>query len=293
MISTINKYLSLVKFSHTVFAMPFAAIGFVMGGLYDATGINALTGFKVLLCMVFARNAAMAFNRYADAHLDIANARTAIREIPAGILKREHVGLFVIINALAFMAVAFWINFLCFALSPIALVVILGYSYTKRFTPLCHLILGVGLALAPIGAFLAVTGVFFWPVIILGAAVMCWVGGFDIIYALQDERFDQQNTLHSIPAWLGGARALGISRLLHLTSAGLIWLFIYFITAHFTVFLPAMVLAALLFTIALIYQQRLVTPVDLSKVNKAFFATNGISSIAFGVLVIVGFLLNY
>lgn len=290
MTAAIRKYLSLVKFSHTVFAMPFAAIGFVMGGLYDASGINVLTGFKVLLCMVFARNAAMAFNRYADAHLDTANARTAIREIPAGILSRKHVGIFVILNAVAFMAVAWWINTLCFALSPVALLVILGYSYTKRFTPLCHLILGVGLSLAPIGAFLAVTGVFFWPVIVLGAGVMCWVGGFDIIYALQDERFDQEHTLHSIPAWLGGERALGISRLLHFSSAGLIWLFVYLTSTHFTVFLPAMVVAALLFTLALMYQQRLVSPDDLSRVNLAFFTTNGISSIAFGVLVIVGLL---
>ena len=236
---SIKKYLSLVKFSHTIFAMPFALIGFFLGilrppfytNLNNAIGWgNDITNFVawknnilkfslVILCMIFARSAAMAFNRWLDAKYDALNPRTAIREIPAGIIKPGSALLFTIINCALFIACTFFINKLCFYLSPVALFVILFYSYTKRFTALCHLVLGVGLSLAPIGAYLAVTGSFALLPILFSLTVLFWVSGFDIIYALQDEDFDKQHQLHSIPAAVGKTKALRISELLHLLAA--------------------------------------------------------------------------
>ena len=227
--SSIKKYLSLVKFSHTIFAMPFALIGFFLGttsyGYWESFSQNSYQWFAgnipdfsnypksyqefivrfilVILCMVFARSAAMAFNRYLDRSFDAKNPRTAIREIPAGIISSESALRFVIINCLLFIATTFFINRLCFFLSPVALFVILFYSYTKRFTPLCHLVLGVGLSLAPIGAYLAVTGVFALLPILFSLAVIFWVSGFDIIYALQDVEFDRSQQLFSMPALAG------------------------------------------------------------------------------------------
>nr|WP_262915245.1 UbiA-like polyprenyltransferase [Niabella ginsengisoli] len=171
----------------------------------------------VILCMIFARSAAMAFNRYLDRSFDAKNPRTAVREIPAGLLKAERV-LWFTINSILFITCTYFINPICFYLSPIALAVVLGYSYTKRFTPLCHLVLGLGLSLAPIGAYLAVTGSFDLLPVLFSFAVIFWVSGFDIIYALQDEDFDRNNKLYSIPSVLGKKRALHVSELLHLLS---------------------------------------------------------------------------
>src|SRR5262245_27007456 len=225
----VKSYLSLIKFSHTIFAMPFAMIGFFLAytSIRDLTEGNeafklaiekqygALGGYAlfirlvlVVLCMVFARSAAMAFNRYLDRSFDARNPRTAIREIPAGIIKANSVLWFTIVNCLLFIACTFFINRLCFFLSPIALLVVLGYSYTKRFTPLCHLFLGLGLSLAPIGAYLAVTGRFDLLPIIFSFTVLFWVSGFDIIYALQDEEFDRSQKLHSITVALGKHKGL-------------------------------------------------------------------------------------
>ena len=184
----IRSYLSLIKFSHTIFAMPFALIGFFLGLSWNTDGRDYIKIFiLVVLCMVFARSAAMAFNRYLDKNFDALNPRTAIREIPSGIISANSALLFTIVCSLLFMACAFLLNPLCFYLSPVALAVILGYSYTKRFTPLCHLVLGLGLSLAPIGAFLAVTAEFALVPVLFSIAVLLWVSGFDIIYALQDE----------------------------------------------------------------------------------------------------------
>ncbi|HTG56907.1 MAG TPA: UbiA-like polyprenyltransferase, partial [Niabella sp.] len=216
--STAKKYLSLIKFSHTIFAMPFAIIGFFLGmmwlqGLGDRASVGLFFKEKwylfllVILCMIFARSAAMAFNRYLDRSFDAKNPRTAVREIPAGILKADRVLWFTIINSLLFVICTYFINSICFYLSPIALAVVLGYSYTKRFTPLCHLVLGLGLSLAPIGAYLAVTGRFDLLPILFSFAVIFWVSGFDIIYALQDEEFDKSNDLYSIPSVLGKKKA--------------------------------------------------------------------------------------
>jgi len=228
--STIKNYLSLVKFSHTIFAMPFAMIGFFLGFSFlkeaiFASSISLRTIFfsekflLVLTCMITARSAAMAFNRYLDRNFDVKNPRTAIREIPRGIISANNALIFTIISCILFFVACFFINKICFYLSPVALFVILFYSYTKRFTPLCHLVLGLGLSLAPIGAYLAVTGRFDVLPILFSFAVIFWVSGFDVIYALQDIEFDRSQNLYSIPATLGKIKALRVSELLHFLSA--------------------------------------------------------------------------
>ncbi|MCF8236565.1 MAG: putative 4-hydroxybenzoate polyprenyltransferase [Saprospiraceae bacterium] len=288
----LRKYLSLVKFSHTIFALPFAAVGFTLGVLHSPQAALGWLGLKVLLCMVFARNTAMAFNRLVDAEIDKLNPRTSVREIPAGVLESGQVKWFVLVNVVLFILTTSTINTLCFALSPVALIVIMGYSYTKRVTPLCHVILGVGLALAPVGAFMAVTGQINLPVLLLGFSVLCWVGGFDVIYALQDEHFDNDHDLYSLPSWLGGSKALMISRGLHILSflclAGFAW-------TTDQIFDPLswmLFLAVAGFSGLLVFQHRLVKPEDLSKVNMAFFTTNGIASLSFGALTVLALVLG-
>jgi 4-hydroxybenzoate polyprenyltransferase len=232
--------------------------------------------------MVFARSAAMAFNRYIDREFDAKNSRTAIREIPAGIIKPANALFFVILNSILFVVTTYFINRLCFYLSPVALLVILGYSYTKRFTALCHIILGVGLSLAPIGAYLAVTGHFDWLPLFFSFTVLFWVSGFDIIYALQDEEFDKSNRLRSIPVWLGKRRALILSNILHLASASFV---IY--AGWYAQFNSWYWVGTCIFIGMLIYQHTLVKPSDLSKVNLAFATTNGIASVVFSVFVLI------
>lgn len=273
-----KKYFSLVLFAHTVFAMPFAFIGFFLAVTTTDHEFNWIKLLLMVLCMIFARNAAMAFNRYLDREIDAANPRTVVRDIPSGRISSGEALAFTIINSLLFVAATLLINRLCFYLSPVALAVVLGYSYTKRFTPLCHLILGLGLALAPIGAYLVVTGEFAMLPIYFSLAVLCWVSGFDIIYALQDEEFDRENNLNSIPAWLGRRNALNVSSVLH-------FLAIVFISMpYFLSDLSWFYLAGILFFILLlVYQHQLVKPDDLSKVDRAFFTTNGIASVVFAV----------
>ena len=279
----VRSYLSLIKFSHTIFAMPFALIGFAMGVKWGLEPANYIKLFiLVLLCMVFARSAAMAFNRYLDKNFDALNPRTAIREIPSGIISANSALLFTIVCSILFMACAFLLNPLCFYLSPVALAVILGYSYTKRFTPLCHLILGLGLSLAPIGAYLAVTAQFALIPVLLSIAVLLWVSGFDIIYALQDEEFDRAQGLHSIPSAVGKAKALRISEALHFVC-GMLLLYVYINTDFGWFYLAGW----LIFITMLVYQHSLVKPNDLSKVNIAFMTANGIASIVFAVFVIL------
>ena len=286
-ISGTKKFLSLVKFSHTIFALPFAIIGFMLGTAVLEQPFSLKLFGLMLLCMVFARSAAMGFNRYIDREFDARNARTAIREIPAGVISPTAALVFVIISSVLFVATTWFINPLCFYLSPVALLVVLGYSYTKRFTWLCHVVLGIGLSLAPIGAYLAVTGVFNLLPLLFSFTVLFWVSGFDIIYSLQDEEFDSANNLYSIPAFLGKKNALLASRFLHLASAtfvlsaGIIghFGFIYWIGAAF-------------FLSMLIYQHSLVKPTDLSRVNLAFATTNGIASVVFGCFVVADILLR-
>lgn len=280
-----KNYLSLIKFSHTIFAMPFACIGFFLATTSSSNSTNWWLFLKVVLCMVFARSAAMAFNRYADRDIDEKNPRTALREIPAGVISPDNALYFVVVNCLLFVVTTYFINSLCFFLSPIALAVVLGYSYTKRFTALCHFVLGIGLALAPIGAYVAVTGRFdnnSIIAIIYSFVVLFWVSGFDIIYALQDEDFDKSLGLNSIPAALGKNRALTLSNLLHIIAAALVILAGIQAEAGMYYWIGTCIFIGLL-----MYQHFLVKPNDLSKVNLAFFTTNGIASAVFGGLVIL------
>lgn len=281
-LTRINNYLSLIKISHTIFALPFAIIGYFVAVTYTHTPFDPLLFLLVILCMVFARSAAMAFNRYIDREFDAKNNRTAVREIPAGIIKPGNALFFVIISSLLFVATTYFINPICFYLSPVALLVILGYSYTKRFTSLCHLILGVGLSLAPIGAYLAVTGRFDWLPLFFSFTVLFWVSGFDIIYALQDEEFDKSNHLRSIPVRLGKKGALMLSNILHLVSA----VFVVY-AGLYASFKTWYWVGTCIFIGMLIYQHTLVKPNDLSKVNLAFATTNGIASVVFSVFVLI------
>ena len=282
----IRNYLSFVTFSHTVFALPFAIIGFTLAITETNATFNWLTLLFVLLCMVFARNAAMGFNRWADADIDAENSRTQNREIPAGKISKKAAITFITLNCAAFILTTLFINQLCFLLSPIVLAIVLVYSYTKRFTPLCHLVLGLGLSIAPIGAFLAVQPQFYLPVFVLAGAVLCWVSGFDIIYSLQDEEFDKEHKLYSIPSFLGKKNALLVSKLLHLICALLLVYFGVLIEANLVYWLGALLFASLL-----VYQHTLVSPTNLTKVNRAFFTTNGLASILFACFVIANQLL--
>lgn len=290
--STFKKYLSLIKFSHTIFAMPFALIGFCLG-LVKAEEFGAVASapfyvkygpkfLLVILCMIFARSAAMAFNRYLDSAFDAQNPRTAIREIPAGIIKSNSALVFVIFCCLAFIACTYFINSICFYLSPLALFVILFYSYTKRFTFLCHLVLGIGLSLAPIGAYLAVTGVFALLPVLFSFAVIFWVSGFDIIYALQDEEFDRNNQLYSIPASLGKSKALKVSVMLHILSAACVIAAGFYGNFGTLYWFGIAIFCGMLF-----YQHSIVKPNDLRRVNIAFMTANGIASVVFAAFVLL------
>lgn len=243
----------------------------------------------VILCMIFARNAAMAFNRYLDREIDGQNPRTVNREIPTGKISVNAALGFVIINCLLFSITTYFINYLCFSLSPIALFVILFYSYTKRFTSLCHLVLGVGLALAPIGAYVAVAESFHLVPILYGMAVLVWVAGFDIIYALQDVSFDESQNLKSIPVVLGKQNALKLSKVLHLICATLLIIAGWQLQGIHSGIGFIHWIAVVIFVCMLIYQHTLVKSNDLRKVDLAFFTTNGIASFIFGVLVILDF----
>ena len=279
-----KNYLSLIKFSHTIFALPFAIIGFVLG-MADQEGVFNIQKFLLMLaCMVFARSAAMAFNRYIDRAFDEKNPRTKSREIPAGIISPNKALFYVIINSLLFILATYFINPICFYLSPIALLVVLGYSYTKRFTAMCHFVLGLGLALAPIGAYLSVTATFSMLPIWYSLAVITWVSGFDIIYAMQDVEIDSELQLNSIPNTLGKVHALQLSSLLHVLSFLFVLIPIFFFPFGIYYWIGLGIFAAML-----IYQHSIVKPSDLSKVNIAFMTTNGIASVAFALF----FLLDY
>jgi len=277
-----KKYLSLVTFSHTIFAMPFAFIGFFLAITTTNYHFEWQKLLFMVMCMVFARNSAMAFNRYLDRDIDAKNPRTKVRDIPAGRLTARAALIFTLVNCALFIGTTFFINTICFYLSPVALLVVLGYSATKRFTALCHLVLGLGLSLAPIGAYLVVTGHFALLPIFFSLSVLCWVSGFDIIYALQDEEFDRNENLHSIPAWLGKVNALNLSTALHILSAIFIAMPILFIHVSWPYYL-----GVAFFCSMLIYQHLLVKPNDLSRVNFAFMTTNGIASVIFAVFFMI------
>jgi len=275
-----KKYLSLVTFTHTIFAMPFAFIGYFLAVTTTSFRFDWEKLVMMILCMVFARNSAMAFNRYLDRDIDSKNPRTKQRDIPSGRISPTSALTFTIVNCLLFIITTWFINNLCFYLSPVALLVVLGYSATKRFTALCHLVLGLGLSLAPIGAYLVITGQFALTPLFFSFAVLCWVSGFDIIYALQDEDFDRSENLHSIPAWLGKVNALRLSTFLHVLSALFVIAPAFFTPVGFGYLYYA---GIVFFCAMLIYQHLLVKPNDLSRVNFAFMTTNGIASVVFAV----------
>jgi len=270
--------LESIKFSHTVFALPFA----IMSAFLAAEGIpTARQLFWILMCMVGARSAAMSFNRIADARLDAINPRTAGRPIPTGKLTTAETGAFMIFMVALFVFSAYQLNRLAFALSPIALVIILGYSYTKRFTEYSHFLLGLALAIAPVGAWIAIREEFHVVALMLGLAVLLWTAGFDIIYACQDVEFDRKVGLHSLPKRLGISGALIVSALLHAAMVGVL-VIVLFVARLGLVFGAGIVLVSIL----LIYEHAIVKPHDLSRVNMAFFNINGAVSLLLMVLTI-------
>lgn len=279
---SVKNYFSLVKFSHTVFAMPFALIGFSLAVSEGDYNFNIKLLLLVILCMIFARNTAMGFNRLADKDFDALNPRTKKREIPSGIISTKSATIFVVANAVLFIITTGFINRLTLFLSPVALIVIIGYSLTKRFTSFCHFVLGLGLSLAPIGAYISVTGKFGILPLIYSFVVLSWVSGFDIIYALQDDEFDKSAKIHSLPSATGRKKALAISIFVHCMT------FVLVMTAG--LYGRGSVLfwiGASIFTLLLVYQHSIVKYNDLSKVTLAFGTTNGIASILFAVFVIL------
>lgn len=284
----VKLFASLVKIEHTIFALPFALIGYFMAIFSSERPFEWLDFIFIILCLVFARNAAMAFNRWNDRKIDKENLRTKNREIPRGAIRPKSALIFVILNSLLFMAASAFFNNLCFFLSPVALFVVLGYSYTKHFSSLCHVFLGLGLAIAPIGAYISVTGTFEIAPILLSIAVLFWVAGFDIIYALNDEEFDKKNSLHSIPQRFGIKKALLISTIFHLIAITFIFLCGTYLTDVFGI---SYWIGASVFSVLLIYQHLIIKSYDLSRVNAAFFTTNGVASLLFALITILGALL--
>ena len=278
--------LEMIKFEHTVFMLPFALMAAVIAARHDWP----LFWHKlpwILLAMVGARSSAMAFNRLVDWDYDARNPRTAKRALPAGLLTGPQVIAFTAIAAALLIFAAYALNPLAFALSPLALFLALGYSYTKRFTAFSHLFLGLALSVAPVGAWIAITGRIEPPALWLGAVVVCWLFGFDILYALQDADFDRATGLHSMPAKLGNARALLVSRLAHFVMLGLL------VMVGVSAGLGAFFYAAVVFVAALIaWEQSLVKPDDLSRLNLAFFTLNGYISVGLFLLTLADVLVR-
>jgi 4-hydroxybenzoate polyprenyltransferase len=263
----IIDYGKMIKFSHTVFALPFALSAVVLA--WQTRVPSAWELFLILAAMVGARSAAMGFNRIIDADIDKKNPRTAIREIPAGILTQKEALVFVVLSSLVFVGAAALLSPLCFWLSFPVLGVLFFYSYTKRFTPYCHLVLGFAISLAPVGAWVALTGTLNWGIVFLGAALWFYIAGFDILYACQDIGFDREQGLFSLPAHLGAARAMRISALFHgIFMACLVAVYLSF--GMHPVFLIFWIAIAGL----IVLEHRLVKPGDLSRIDMAFFHVN-------------------
>jgi 4-hydroxybenzoate polyprenyltransferase len=287
-INSVKNYFSLVKFGHTVFAMPFALIGYSLAVSEPEYNFSLRLLLLIVLCMIFARNAAMGFNRLADSKFDALNPRTSNREIPSGIIGSRAASIFVIVNVVLFIVSTSFINPLTLYLSPVALIIILGYSLTKRFTFLCHFVLGLGLSLAPIGAYISLTGKFNIVPLVYSFIVLTWVSGFDIIYALQDDEFDKSNNLYSVPSAAGIKNAIVISVFVHTITFFLVILaglrgeggWIYWAGAS-------------LFSLFLLYQHLIVKHNDLSRITLAFGTTNGIASVLFAIFVILDLFFRY
>ena len=286
-VSRVGDYLRLVKFSHTIFAMPFALVSFSYALWSSEATFSWWLLTQVVLCMVFARNVAMGFNRYADRDIDKANPRTARREIPRGVISPRNALLFVVANGLLFVATAASINLLTALLSPVALAVVMGYSYCKRFTSAEHLVLGLSLAIAPAGAYIAVTGSLAVAPCLLSLVVLTWTAGFDIIYALQDAEFDRQRGLHSIPSRFSVATSLYISIALHAVSIAALVAFAW-------LYLPQawpLWCGVGLFTAILVAEHSLVTPRRQRSIAIAFGTLNGLASLTLAIFVIADILI--
>ena len=274
----------MIKFEHTIFALPFA----IMSAFLASEGLPSRSDlFWIVLAMVGARSCAMAFNRLADAEIDNRNPRTQTRAIPSGLLKKDDVLIFIVLSACLLVVSAHQLNPLAFKLSPIALIIIMLYSYTKRFTSLAHLWLGLSLSIAPIGAWIAIQGRFNLLPILLGISVMLWTAGFDIIYACQDFDFDKSFGLHSIPVKFGVRTALWISNLLHVVTVCLL-IIIAEISQLGWIYMVGVGAVAVI----LIYEHLIVKPNDLSRVNLAFFTLNGAVSLILMALAIADVMLN-
>ncbi len=270
-VSLANRALTygrMIKFSHSIFALPFALAAFFLATLRE--GFDGVTLLWVIVAMVGARSAAMGFNRWIDAEIDAKNPRTAGRELPAGSLTKPQVLAFVIVSSAVLVIASWQLNPLCLALSPIALAIVFGYSFTKRFTMLSHLVLGLSLAIAPVGAWLAVRGQFELTPIPIGLAVLFWVAGFDILYSCQDVEFDRKASLHSIPVRFGVPRALILARFAHGIALASLLALTLVEPLHWS-YLAGLALIAALF----VHEHSLVKADDLSKIDAAFFTVNG------------------
>lgn len=286
MFESVSKYLRLVKFSHTIFAMPFALVAFAYALWSSDAEFSWWLLLQVVLCMVFARNVAMGFNRWTDRDIDKDNPRTASREIPSGQISPRNALAFVIINALLFVATASTINLLTALLSPVALAVVMFYSYCKRFTSLAHLVLGLSLSIAPAGAYIAVTGTLTFAPCLLSLVVLTWTGGFDIIYALQDAAFDRERGLHSIPSRFSVATSLYISIALHCVSVAALILFATYLPQGWLLWCGVG-----LFTAILVAEHILVTPTRQRSIGIAFGTLNGLASLTLALFVIANIII--
>lgn len=285
--SKIGDYLSLVKFSHTIFAMPFALLSFTYAWMTaEHSSVLWVVLLQVVACMVFARNVAMGFNRWADRKIDAENPRTAMREIPAGKISSRGAVVFIVINALLFVATTITINPLCAWLSPVALFVVMFYSYCKRFTALAHIVLGISLGIAPVGAYMAVTGTTVVECWLLAVVVMSWCAGFDIIYALQDAEFDRKRGLHSIPSYFSARTSLVISALLHVVSIAVLVVFAMSQPQSWLLYL-----GCALFTAILGMEHYLVTPTKQRNIGIAFGTFNAMASMTLAVCLIANLLI--
>ena len=284
LLTNIKTTLEMIKWEHSIFALPFA----LCGAMLAAGGLPTLAKLGwIILCMISARSAAMAFNRIADARIDAANPRTATRAIPAGVLSLKFAAIFVAVACGLFVLGAARLNRTTLYLSPVALAIVLLYSYTKRFTRWSHLVLGFALGMAPAAAWIAVRGSLDPRILLLTAAVTFWVGGFDVLYACQDIDFDRANGLNSIPQALGIPRALLVARVLHLMMLALL-LALILVFGLGKLAIAGVVVVALL----LLYEHSLVSSSDLSKLNAAFFTMNGVIAVVFFVFVAADMLMR-
>lgn len=280
--SRLVRYVNFVKLAHTVFALPFALVGVVLASRVAPVSLTLV--LWVVVAFTAARFAAMGFNRIADRHYDALNPRTAMREIPSGVMSVAEATASVVVAAAVFVFAAWRINPLCLKLSPIALAIVLFYSYTKRFTRWAHVALGLGTGIAPAGGYLAITGAWsdpWWLLPALVLAVLTWIGGFDVLYALPDAEFDRAHGLHSVPAAVGIRRALWVSRTMHvltvlaLAAAG--------VASHAgPLYFAGVAVAAGI----LAWEHSLVSAEDLSKLDAAFFSVNGMLSVTFFLFVL-------